>query len=46
FVAEGGDRTYAELDGAEKDRIGHRGRAWRDLDLRLRSGEDSVNADE
>ncbi|MEM8934501.1 MAG: non-canonical purine NTP pyrophosphatase, partial [Acidobacteriota bacterium] len=30
FVAEGGDRTYAELDGAEKDRIGHRGRAWRD----------------
>lgn len=25
------DRTYAELGPTEKDRIGHRGRAWRDL---------------
>lgn len=24
-------RTYGELAGAEKDRIGHRGQAWRDL---------------
>lgn len=28
FVPEGGDRTYAELPEAEKNRISHRGRAW------------------
>lgn len=26
---EGGGLTYAELDDTEKDRIGHRGQAWR-----------------
>lgn len=25
------ERTFGELAAAEKDRIGHRGRAWRDL---------------
>jgi non-canonical purine NTP pyrophosphatase (RdgB/HAM1 family) len=31
FVPEGGERTYGELADADKDRIGHRGRAWRSL---------------
>lgn len=31
FRPEGEERTYAELPPAEKDRIGHRGRAWRDF---------------
>jgi non-canonical purine NTP pyrophosphatase (RdgB/HAM1 family) len=31
FVPEGEEGTYAELGEAAKDRIGHRGRAWRDL---------------
>jgi XTP/dITP diphosphohydrolase len=31
FVPEGRDRTMAELDPAEKDRISHRGRALRTL---------------
>lgn len=31
FVPEGGDRTMAELEPAEKDRISHRGRAFRAL---------------
>lgn len=35
FVPEGYRETYAELSAATKDRIGHRGRAWRDLLSRL-----------
>ena len=31
FQPDGESRTYGELTGAEKDRIGHRGRAWRAL---------------
>jgi non-canonical purine NTP pyrophosphatase (RdgB/HAM1 family) len=31
FVPEGSDRTFAELGPREKDRTGHRGRAWRSL---------------
>jgi len=35
FEAEGEGRTYGELSGAEKDRIGHRGKAWRALERQL-----------
>ena len=35
FVPEGEQRTYGELSAVEKDRLGHRGRAWRDLARRL-----------
>lgn len=35
FVPAGGDRTYAELTDAEKNRISHRGRAWLMLAERL-----------
>ena len=35
FQPQGESRTYAELPAAEKDRLGHRGRAWRDLLARL-----------
>lgn len=31
FLPEGETRTYGELPGEVKDRIGHRGKAWRDL---------------
>ena len=31
FIADGESRTYAELRPEEKDRISHRGRAWRAL---------------
>ena len=31
FRPEGEARTYGELADEEKDRLGHRGRAWRDL---------------
>ena len=31
FQPAGGERTYGEMTAAEKDRIGHRGRAWRAL---------------
>ena len=31
FRPAGEERTYGELDGETKDRIGHRGRAWRAL---------------
>lgn len=31
FQPEGEERTYGELSPADKDRIGHRGRAWRAL---------------
>jgi non-canonical purine NTP pyrophosphatase (RdgB/HAM1 family) len=35
FLPEGETRTYAEMREAEKDALGHRGRAWRDLLSRL-----------
>lgn len=35
FRPEGESRTYGELADLEKDLIGHRGRAWRDLLPRL-----------
>jgi non-canonical purine NTP pyrophosphatase (RdgB/HAM1 family) len=35
FLPEGETLTYGELDGADKDRLSHRGRAWRDLVARL-----------
>jgi non-canonical purine NTP pyrophosphatase (RdgB/HAM1 family) len=35
FEPAGERRTYAELPPAEKDRLGHRGRAWRALADRL-----------
>jgi len=38
FLPEGETRTYGELSGEVKDRIGHRGKAWRDLVRRLRVG--------
>ena len=31
FQPAGEERTYGEMSAAEKDRIGHRGRAWRAL---------------
>jgi non-canonical purine NTP pyrophosphatase (RdgB/HAM1 family) len=40
FSPDGCDRTYAELGPEEKDRRGHRGRAWRDL-LRKLDAEDA-----
>jgi XTP/dITP diphosphohydrolase len=38
FVPAGWDRTMAELEPAEKDRISHRGKAFRGLAERLRTG--------
>ncbi len=35
FLPAGESRTYGELEPADKDRIGHRGRAWRALARRL-----------
>lgn len=35
FLPEGEVRTYGELSGEEKDRIGHRGKAWRELKKKL-----------
>ena len=37
FLPEGEERTYGELPGADKDRLSHRGRAWRDLLAKLES---------
>ena len=37
FVPDGEQRTYAELGAEIKDRIGHRGLAWHDLDRSLRN---------
>ena len=31
FLPDGETRTYAELEGREKDAVSHRGRAWREL---------------
>ena len=38
FVPDGHERTSAEMGGAEKDAVSHRGRAWRALATRLRAG--------
>ena len=38
FVPEGRRETYAELGAELKDRLGHRGRAWRDLRRELVAG--------
>lgn len=35
FRPDGETRTYGELADEEKDRLGHRGKAWRDLLARL-----------
>jgi XTP/dITP diphosphohydrolase len=35
FLSEGESRTYGELPAGDKDRIGHRGEAWRDLKAKL-----------
>jgi XTP/dITP diphosphohydrolase len=35
FVPHGSEATYAEMAATEKDRVSHRGRAWRDLADRL-----------
>ena len=35
FLATGETRTFGELEGAEKDAISHRGRAWRALLAKL-----------
>jgi non-canonical purine NTP pyrophosphatase (RdgB/HAM1 family) len=35
FQPDGSERTFAELSGEEKDRLSHRGKAWRDLLRRL-----------
>jgi len=37
FLPDGEERTYGELPGADKDRLSHRGRAWRDLLAKLES---------
>ena len=35
FLPEGSDATFAELSGAEKDAVSHRGKAWREMAGRL-----------
>lgn len=36
FVPRGSSGTYAEMIPDEKDRVSHRGRAWRELEKKLR----------
>ena len=38
FLPEGCDQTYGELSDRDKDRLGHRGRAWRLLAEELEGG--------
>jgi non-canonical purine NTP pyrophosphatase (RdgB/HAM1 family) len=38
FVPEGSALTYAEMPADAKDRVSHRGRAWRSLADKIRSG--------
>lgn len=40
FRPSGQDLTYGELSPEEKDRLSHRGRAWRDLLAKLSAGPD------
>ncbi|MEZ5314376.1 MAG: non-canonical purine NTP pyrophosphatase [Thermoanaerobaculia bacterium] len=35
FLPDGSERTFGELEGADKDRFSHRGKAWRELLLRM-----------
>ncbi len=35
FLPRGSARTFAELTGAEKDAVSHRGKAWRELSRKL-----------
>jgi non-canonical purine NTP pyrophosphatase (RdgB/HAM1 family) len=42
FRPAGKTRTYGELDDVEKDRIGHRGKAWRELLTKLEPGRFGV----
>ncbi len=37
FQPDGSELTFAEMDGAEKDRVSHRGKAWREMERELRS---------
>lgn len=39
FVPDGESRTYAELEPTQKDRLSHRGGAWRDLLRKLAATE-------
>jgi XTP/dITP diphosphohydrolase len=41
FVPQGADATYAQMAPEEKDRVSHRGRAWRELASQLRKREGS-----
>lgn len=36
FVPNGGDRTFAEMTPAEKDRVSHRGRGWAEMARQMR----------
>jgi XTP/dITP diphosphohydrolase len=36
FLPDGSARTFAELTGAEKSAVSHRGKAWREMARRLR----------
>ena len=38
FLPDGSDQTFAELAGAEKDAVSHRGKAWRALKAVLERG--------
>ncbi len=35
FVPGGGDRTFAEMAPADKDRVSHRGKAWAEMSRRI-----------
>jgi XTP/dITP diphosphohydrolase len=35
FLPDGSSRTFAELTGAEKDAVSHRGKAWREMVIQL-----------
>lgn len=35
FLPDGETRTFAELTGAEKDAVSHRGKAWREMKAKL-----------
>ena len=37
FLPDGSSQTFAELTGAEKDAVSHRGKAWREMAIKLRS---------
>jgi len=45
FLPEGGELTFGELDGAEKDAVSHRGKAWRAMIRRLAGGRRELKQD-